>query len=188
MAVSILEGMGEATVEATPAAAFAFLSDPRNAGLWFAGSGFAQPPEGAPRAGMIWRFERMRGARGPVTATMSAFEPPERFVWETRVGILGVNNVWELRFEQALVDSGSPDVPARPGTIITMTIRLRPRPLGWLSILPALPLLRGQLPARAQRAADRAAEAVQAHTRSSARKRLPSHSNPRRERRKPRRR
>ena len=167
MADALLSGRGEATVAATPAVAFTFLSDPRNAGEWFAGSGFAEAPTGSPRVGMTWRFERMRGTRRQVPVTMSVYEPPSRFVWETRLGLFSTNNVWELQFEPVMVDSGSVDQPAQPGTRISMTIRLRPRLFGWLGVLPALPLLRGQLPARAQRAADRAAEAVLARAQSS---------------------
>lgn len=183
MADAFLVGVGEATVAATPAVAFAFLSDPRNAGEWFAGSGFAEAPTGSPRAGMSWRFERMRGTRGHVPVSMTVYEPPSRFIWETRLGVFSTNNVWELRCEPATVESDEADQPAKPGTLITMTIRLRPRLFGWLGVVPALPLLRGQLPSRAQRAAARAAEAVQAHAQSSARRRSqPPPRNPRRER------
>ena len=187
MADSTFSGKGEATVAATPAVAFAFLSDPRNSGEWFAGSGFAEPPVGAPRAGMTWRFERMRGTRRPVAVTMSVYEPPSRFVWETRLGVFGSNNAWELRFEPVTIESEEPEQPARPGTRITMTIRLRPRLFGWFVVLPALPLLRGQLPARAQRAADRAAAAVHGRAQSSSRRSQPARGS-RPNRKRPRRR
>ncbi|HKV83698.1 MAG TPA: SRPBCC family protein, partial [Ktedonobacterales bacterium] len=149
MAESLLSGTGSALVAASPAVAFAFLADPRNAGAWFAGSGFAEAPSGSPRAGMTWRFERMRGTRRPVPVRMSVYEPPARFVWETRLGLFGANNAWELRIEPASVASAEPDEPSVSGARVTLTIRLRPRLLGWLAVLPALPLLRGQLPARA---------------------------------------
>lgn len=188
MADSILAGTGEATVAATPAVAFAFLSDPRNAGEWFAGSGFAQAPSGSPRAGMSWRFERVRGTRGHVPVTMTVYEPPTRFVWETRLGVFSANNVWELRVEPATLESEALDQQGVPGALISLTIRLRPRLLGWLGVLPALPLLRGQLPARAQRAAHRAAEAVEAHTQSSTRRRPQPPRGQRQDRRRGRRR
>lgn len=187
MADSILQGRGEATVATTPAVAFTFLADPRNAGEWFAGSGFAEAPSGSPRAGMTWRFERMRGTRGEVPVTMTLYEPPSRFVWETRLGAFSTNIVWELQCEPVTLESEELDQPTLPGSLITMTIRLRPRLFGWLGVLPALPLLRGQLPARAQRAANRAAEAVLAHTQSTGRRPQPPRDS-RRERRKPRRR
>jgi hypothetical protein len=68
-----------------------------------------------------------------------------------------------------------------------MTIRLRPRPLGWLAVLPALPLLRGQLPARAQRAADRAVVAVLDHLSATTHRPQPPRA-PRADRGRPRRR
>jgi hypothetical protein len=187
MAESLLSGTGSALVPASPAVTFAFLADPRHAGAWFAGSGFAEPPSGSPRAGMTWRFERMRGTRRPVPARMSVYEPPTRFVWETQVGIFGVNNAWELGVEPASVEGEEPDQPPAPGARVTMTIRLRPRLFGWLAVLPALPLLRGQLPARAQRAADRAVAAVLDYLSATTRRPQPPRA-PRPDRGRPRRR
>ena len=187
MAESLLSGTGSALVAASPAVTFAFLADPRNAGEWFASSGFAEPPSGSPRAGMTWRFERMRGTRRPVPVRMSVYEPPTRFVWETRLGLFGANNAWELRIEPESVVSEDPDQPSAPGARVTMTIQLRPRLLGWVAVLPALPLLRGQLPARAERAADRAAAAVLSHLSATTRHPQPPRA-PRPDRRRPRRR
>jgi len=133
-----------------PAAAFAYLADPRHAPDWFAGAAFAVPPEGVPRLGQSWSFARTRGTRRVLPVAVAAFEPPRRFLWQTTLGSRRDNNAWEVEC-----------VPAAAGaTRLTVTIRLIPGPLGWLSILLYRPLVRGALRERARRAAARARDAL----------------------------
>lgn len=203
--MSIREGSGATTVAMTPAAAFAYLADPRHAPAWFAGVTLAEPPEGpqigAPREGMTWRFVQTRGqpagGRPRVTPVeMAVYEPPSRVVWRTRFAWPRTNLAWELRFEphgepdsEPLAESGaepgtvagegagegqrpaeaapapdagrSPHAPTQHATArLTFTIRIEPGPLGWATLLVAAPFSRNTLAARAQRAVERAREAL----------------------------
>jgi uncharacterized protein YndB with AHSA1/START domain len=154
---SPIEGSGAAEVAIPPAAAFAYLADPRHAPEWFAGAAFAAPPEGAPRLGQNWSFARTRGTRRVLPVAVAAFEPPRHFLWQTTLGPRRDNNAWEVEC-----------VPtAAAATRLTVTIRLIPGPLGWLSILLYRPLVRAALRERAQRAADRARDALLAHAAAS---------------------
>jgi hypothetical protein len=173
--MSIREGSGETTVAMAPAAAFAYLADPRHAPGWFAGVSFAEPPEGPPREGMTWRFVRSRGQvggkRGMTPVWMAAYAPPARFVWRTRYHWPRTNLAWELRCDPANEaepgESGrAQDTPTR----LTFTMRIEPGPLGWLTLLVATPFSRDTLARRAQRAVERAREALLQQTTGGARR------------------
>jgi uncharacterized protein YndB with AHSA1/START domain len=144
-------GTGEATAEVPPAAAFAYLADPRNAPQWFAGATFAEEPEGQPREGMAWSFRQTRSAR-VVPVHMSVYEPPSRFVWRTQLGWPRTNLVWEMRCD--------PVGKKGARTRLAFTIRIEPGPLGWPALLAAAPFSRGDVARRAERAVDRAREAL----------------------------
>ncbi len=161
-----LEGTGEAITRVGQTDGFAYLSDPRHAGEWFAGAGFAVEPHGPPREGQTWSFAHTPGTRRVLPVSAGVFEPPVRFVWRTQLGALRTNNEWELRFEPVSdADSGSD-----PATRLRLTIRLLPGPLGWLVTLPLLPRMRGILSSRAQTAVERAVSAVERHTGEKKRK------------------
>jgi hypothetical protein len=149
----MLEGTGEATVAVAPAAAFAFLSDPRNAASWFAGADFAVAPEGPPRAGLRWSFARTPGTRRVTPVCMVTFTPPQQFVWETQLPRWRTNFTWELSFAPA-----SEEQPG--GTRLRMAIRLRPGLVEWPSALVGYALVRRALGERAQRTVERASEAI----------------------------
>lgn len=180
MRFSPIEGSGAAEVAIPPARAFAYLADPRHAPDWFAGAAFASPPQGAPRLGQTWTFARTRGTRRVLPVAIAAFEPPRHFLWQTTLGPRRDNNAWEVECAPAAAG-------ATPLTRLTITIRLIPGPLGWLSILLYRPLVRAALRERAQRAANRARDALLAHaTSSSSSSPPPAHPHPR-PNRKPRR-
>lgn len=144
-------------VAVPPTAAFAYLADPRHAPAWFAGAAFASPPAGPPRLGQSWTFARTRGTRRVLPVAVAAFEPSRRFLWQTTLSPRRDNNAWEVEC-----------IPAAAGaTRLTVTIRLIPGPLGWLSILLYRPLVRAALRERAQRAANRARDALLAHAAAS---------------------
>lgn len=149
----MLEGTGEAVAPSTPATAFAFLANPRNAGAWFVGAGFAVPPEGPPRAGLTWSFARTTGTRRVQPVRMSVYEPPRRFVWETRLPAVLTNFTWEMRCEPASEGRAG-------GTRLRLTYRLRPGLVQWLTTAVGFSLVNRALREQAQRAADRAAEAL----------------------------
>lgn len=158
-----IEGSGAAEVAVPPARAFAYLADPRHAPEWFAGAAFASAPEGAPRLGQSWSFARTRGTRRVLPVAIAAFEPPRHFLWQTTLGPRRDNNAWEVECTPAAAGvSGASDA-----TRLTITIRLMPGPLGWLSILLYRPLVRAALRERAQRAANRARDALLARAASS---------------------
>ncbi|HLZ22523.1 MAG TPA: SRPBCC family protein [Ktedonobacterales bacterium] len=151
----MLEGTGESVTAAAPAVAFNFLADPRNAGLWFAGAGFEEPPTGPPRAGQTWSFAQTPGTRRVQPVRMSIYEPPSRFVWETRLPTVLTNFTWEMRCDPAGAE--------RPGgTHLRLTYRLRPGLVQWLTTAVGFSLVGRALHEQAQRAADRAAEALSA--------------------------
>jgi len=164
---SPIEGSGAAEVAVPPAAAFAYLADPRHAPDWFAGAAFATPPQGAPRLGQSWTFARTRGTRRVLPVEIASFAPPRHFLWQTTLGPRRDNNAWEVECAPT---------EAAGATRLTVTIRLIPGPLGWLSILLYRPLVRAALRERAQRAANRARDALLAHAAPSA---PPTHPRPR---------
>lgn len=176
----MLEGSGEATAAVSPAAAFAFLADPRHADEWFAGAGFETPPQGPARAGLEWSFARTAGTRRVQPLRMAAYEPPSRFTWETTIrSPLATNFVFEMRCEPteiasapeplapeageaaSLPDGAHAYATSIQGTRLCFTIRLRPGVVQWASIAAGFVLVRRALRERAQRTVDRAADAVE---------------------------
>lgn len=157
----MLEGSGEAMTAVAPAVAFAFLADPRHAGEWFAGAGFETPPSGPARAGLEWSFARTPGTRRVQPMRMTVYEPPSRFVWETQYrSPLQTNFAFEMRCEPVESEAVEGEPSSTHSTRLRFTIRLRPGVVQWVSIAAGFALLRRALRERAQKAAERAAEAV----------------------------
>ncbi|HEU4782549.1 MAG TPA: SRPBCC family protein [Ktedonobacterales bacterium] len=167
------EGTGEATVVAAPEVAFAYLADPRNARQWFAGAALAEQPEGAPHAGLRWRFVQARGKR-VVPVRMEVYEPPSRFVWRTALRWPRTNLRWEMRCEPTGERAG--------GTRLRMTIGIEPGPMGWLALWLAKPAFRPDPAMQAQRAVERARDALeeQAVSRTDERRKAPEKRKQRR--------
>ncbi len=160
------EGCGSATAQVRPVEALRFLADPVNAGQWFAGAELVMPPEGKPRAGLTWRFGRIRGTRGPVSMRMTVFEPPERFVWSTERRWPADNLEWEVRCTPTAGPDGDGAVATGTGALASSTridvcIRQRPGPVGAVSLALVPRRAQAALETQAQRAADRAAEALE---------------------------
>lgn len=149
------EGTGETTVAVAPAVAFAYLADPRRAPEWFAGVQFAERPEGEPRAGMRWRFVQVRSGNRIVPVRMAVYEPPTRFVWRTTHRWPRTNLRWEMRCEPA-PEGNAGEV----GALLRMTIGIEPGPMGWLSLWLAKPAFRPDPAMQAQRAVERARDAL----------------------------
>ena len=146
------EGTGETTVAAPPEVAFAYLADPRNARQWFAGAALAEQPEGAPHAGMRWRFVQARSKR-IVPVWMEVYEPPSHFVWRTALHWPRTNLRWEMRCEPTAEGAG--------GTRLWMRIGIEPGPMGWLALWLAKPAFRPDPAMQAQRAVERARDALE---------------------------
>jgi hypothetical protein len=157
----MLHATGETHTTALPAAALAYLADPRHAGEWFASVDIVRLDGGPPRMGQEWRFvERSaRGAARPIR--MARYEPGVRFIWETRLGPLRTNIVWEV------TASAAPE----GGTTLRLVTRWHPGPLGWPAALAAALLARRALARRAQSTIERAREAVESD--------LPAHNGAR---------
>ena len=158
-------GTGEATVAVAPDAAFAYLADPRHAQEWFAGARLAEPPEGAPHAGMTWRFVQVRSDNRVVPVRMEVYEPPSRFVWRTTFRWPRTNLRWEMRCEpetQSLPLASPPQGEGKSGngTRLRMTIGIEPGPVGWLGLYLSPRLYRPDPAMQAQRAVERAREAL----------------------------
>lgn len=159
----MLDGSGEATAAVAPAVAFAFLADPRHAGEWFAGAGFETPPRGPARVGLEWSVAQTPGTRRVQPMRMTVYEPPSRFVWETQYRApFQTNFVFEMACEPAESEpvEGEGETEGVESTRLRFTIRLRPGVVQWASIAAGFALLRRALRERAQKAAERAAEAV----------------------------
>lgn len=146
------EGTGETTVAAAPEVAFAYLADPRNTRQWFAGAALAEQPEGAPRAGMRWRFVQARSKR-VVPVRMEVYEPSSHFVWRTALHWPRTNLRWEMRCEPIAGEDG--------GARLRMTIGIEPGPMGWLALWLAKPAFRPDPAMQAQRAVERARDALE---------------------------
>jgi hypothetical protein len=135
------------------ATAFAFLADPRNTQLWFATAPLVEPVSGPLFEGMTWRLAKTVETRRVTPLGMAVYQPPERFVWETRLRGPATNHSWEVRL--------SPGTDA--GTVkMSMTLRLRLGPVDHLSALVAPARLRRIVTVRAQRALERARAAMEA--------------------------
>ncbi len=120
--MALREGTGAARVAVRPAAAFAYLADPRNAPMWFAGAAFAQAPEGPPRRGMTWSVVQTRSGGRVAPVAMLVYEPPSRFVWGTQLRWPRTNLTWEMRCaptEEEFEREGE-------GTRLAFTIRIEP--------------------------------------------------------------
>lgn len=159
------EGTGEATVAAPPEVAFAYLADPRNAQQWFAGAALAEQPEGAPRAGMRWRFVQARSKR-VVPVRMDVYEPPTHFLWRTALHWPRTNLRWEMRCEPETLPLPLTPPPQGKGqsvggTRLRMTIGIEPGPMGWLALWLAKPAFRPDPAMQAQRAVERARDALE---------------------------
>ncbi|HEY1387016.1 MAG TPA: SRPBCC family protein [Ktedonobacterales bacterium] len=146
------EGTGETTVATTPEVAIAYLADPRNAQQWFAGAALAEQPEGAPHAGMRWRFVQARSKR-VVPVRMEVYEPPSHFVWRTALHWPRTNLRWEMRSDPIAGENG--------GARLRMTIGIQPGPMGWLALWLAKPAFRPDPAMQAQRAVERARDALE---------------------------
>ncbi|MGO8949872.1 MAG: SRPBCC family protein [Ktedonobacterales bacterium] len=149
----IIEGTSEAVAKVEVATAFAFLADPHNGRFWFASAAPVEPLSGLLAEGNTWHLEKTKQTRRVLPLRMVAYDPPDRFVWATELGGLATNNIWELRFQPG---------PEDGTTRLTMTLRLRLGPFGWLSALVAAGRLRRTLGMRAERALVRACEILEA--------------------------
>jgi uncharacterized protein YndB with AHSA1/START domain len=152
------QGSGVATVAVAPAEAFAYLSNPLRAPEWFAGVQFAERPEGEPRAGMRWRFIQVRSGNRVVPMRMEVYEPPTRFAWRTTHLWPRTNLRWEMRCEP--VAEGGDGEETEGGTRLRMTIGIEPGPMGWLALWLAKPAFRPDPAMQAQRAVERARDAL----------------------------
>lgn len=158
--MAIREASAEVELACAAETAFAWLADPRNAAAWFAGVALPEPPARPLRVGATWGFTltRQRGKRIPMR--LAEYQPPEAFAWETAYPGWRDNLTWALAFTSAA------DNPA--AARLRLTIRQRPGPLGWPLLLVAAlftslnPNYVGSMQARADRAAQRASEALAA--------------------------
>ncbi|HEX8733480.1 MAG TPA: SRPBCC family protein [Ktedonobacterales bacterium] len=159
--MAIREASAEVEVACAAETAFAWLADPRNAAAWFASVALPEPPARPLRAGAAWTFTltRQRGKRIPMH--LAEYQPPHGFTWETTYPGWRDNLTWALAFIPA---TDNPDGATR----LRLTIRQRPGPLGWPLLLLADSLTQlspnyvGSMRARAERAAIRAREALDA--------------------------
>jgi uncharacterized protein YndB with AHSA1/START domain len=146
------EGTGEIEAPVAPHVAFAYLADPRHAPRWFAGVEVADAPVGSLVAGSRWMFIQTQSGGRKSPTRMTAYEPPTRFIWRTMRRWPATNLAWEMR---CLPVKENPRA-----TLLRLTIRIEPGPLGWLSAL-AVGAMRGDVIAeRAQRAVERARDAL----------------------------
>ncbi len=167
------EGSGEATVAISPQAAFRYLADPRHASEWFAGVELAESPHGPLGMQTTWRFTQRDGRVVPVR--MAVYEPPRRFAWQTTYLPLRSNLRWTI---ECLPVENEPSQ-----TLLRMTIRLDPGPLGRLALLFTFGHSAGTLAVRAQDAVERASATVLEASSEPER-----HERPQRPREKPKRR
>jgi hypothetical protein len=166
----MLHATGETHTQTAPAAALAYLADPRHAPEWFASvavEGLADEP---PRAGQTWRFVE-RGSRGTARPVrMALYEPGTRFIWETQLGPARTNIVWEVTTSAAPEGEG--------GATLRLETRWRPGLLGWPAALAAALLTRAALARRAQRTIERARDAVEAAAGTASSAERPDRSTP----------
>lgn len=179
---ALLEGSGTAHTRVAARAALAYLADPRHAAAWFARVAAEDLADGPARAGQTWRFvavdnpgpgttgggrQRRTGARA---MRLAAYELGRRFVWESALGRWRTNVRWELSTEP--VSTG--------GTTLTLSVRWRPSPQGWLWVPLAAVFTRGALERRALRTVERAADAVEEFYPARDRRREPGGGSARR--------
>jgi uncharacterized protein YndB with AHSA1/START domain len=146
------EGTGEIEAPVAPHVAFAYLADPRHAPRWFAGVEVADAPVGSLVAGSRWMFIQTQSGGRKSPTRMTVYEPPTRFIWRTMRRWPATNLAWEMR---CLPVKENPRA-----TLLRLTIRIEPGPLGWLSAL-AVGAMRGDvIVERAQRAVERARDAL----------------------------
>ena len=162
------QGSAELLVPVAQRDAFAFLSDPRNAGAWFSDAGFAVPPEGTPRLGMTWTVAQTAETRRPVPTRMSVYEPPARFTWETALGRRTINWMWQVECLPVPTDEGDSSARRSPsGAILRLTIVLRPGFVQAPITIVFARSMRRTLERRAGRALERAAETLHNHAAAS---------------------
>ena len=142
----------EALVTVAPSVAFAYLADPRNAGAWFTGAGFASAPAGQPQSGQTWAFERTTGTRAVQPVRMEVYSPPSRFVWRTTRPPLWTGFEWTMACE--------PVEGKLSSTTLRFTIRLRPGLVQWPLSLLGYRLVRRALQRQATTVVNRAAAAI----------------------------
>ncbi len=153
----------ETLVAMAPEPAFAWLADPRNAGAWFASVRLERPPAPPLRAGSAWRFLLTRQRDRPMPMRLAEYSPSERFTWETDYPTWRDNLRWVFTLAAAAEDGGR-----APATRLRLRIEQRPGPLGWPLVTLAWLLQRlnpnaaGTTRARAQRAVERARDALEA--------------------------
>src|SRR5262245_9422618 len=130
------EGSGEVEAPVAPQVAFAYLANPRHAPRWFAGVQVADATMGSLTVGAHWTcIQTQSGGRKSLTR-LAVYEPPERFVWRTTRHWPTTNLSWEMR---CLPVEENPRA-----TLLRLTIRIEPGPLGWLSAL-AVSAMRGDV-------------------------------------------
>ncbi len=146
------EGTGEIEAPVAPHVAFAYLADPRHAPRWFAGVEVADAPAGPLAAGAQWDFVQTQSGGRKSPTRMAVYEPPERFVWRTARRWPATNLTWELRCLPVAEDPRA--------TLLRLTIRIEPGPLGWLTTLLASAFRSEVIAERAQRAVERARDVL----------------------------
>lgn len=160
------EGSAEVVIACAAEQAFAWLADPRHAGEWFASVALPAAPEQPLRAGTAWRFSMTRQRGKSIPMRLAVYEPPRQFTWETTYPTWRDNLQWEFALtpEQGVQESAD----SAPAVRLRMTIRQRPGPVGWVALTLASALARlgmahkANMAARAERAAQRAREALEA--------------------------
>ena len=146
------EGSGEIEAPVAPHVAFTYLADPRHAPRWFAGVEVVDAPDGPLVAGSRWTFIQAQSGNRASPTRMEAHEPPTRFVWRTTRRWPATNLAWEMR---CLPVEENPRA-----TLLRLTILIEPGPLGWLSALAASAMRGDVIAERAQRAVERARDAL----------------------------
>lgn len=160
------EGDGETLIAMAPELVCAWLADPRNAGAWFAAVRLERPPAPPLRAGSEWRFLLTRQRDRPMPIRLADYAPPRSFAWETRYPAWRGNLRWAFTLEVANEERQEGD--AARATRLRLRIEQRPGALGWPMLALAWVFERlsretiSSVQARAQRAVERARDALQA--------------------------
>lgn len=152
----------ETMVAMAPEPAFAWLADPRNAGAWFASVRLERPPAPPLRIGSAWRFLLTRQRDRLMPMRMAEHIPSERFAWETDYP------AWRGNLRWVFTLAAAEDSENAPATRLRLRIEQRPGALGWPLVALAWLMQRlspnsaGTTRARAQRAVERARDALEA--------------------------